>query len=197
MDEELMIIGKKGHIASPYLADNPIHRSFQALDTLAKTAWDQGNEYFTPTTFQFYQVHADGGAANVIPASFNAKFNFRYAPVLTTKQLQQKCEKILRDHGLTFEIKWLVSSQPFFSGHGKLAQLAQQAIKAICQMDTIPNTYGGTSDGRFIAATGCEVIEFGPVNRTAHHVNEHIRIADLDKLSLIFLQILTLVLQET
>jgi succinyl-diaminopimelate desuccinylase len=194
MHGDLTIIGKQGHIAYPHLADNPIHRAFQAFDVLAKTEWDKGNEYFTPTSFQFYHIHADGGAANVIPAALKTKFNFRYAPIYSTEQLQQKCEQILDQHQLKYELKWNVSSQPFFSGNGKLATLCKQAIKEICHLDTEPNTYGGTSDGRFIAATGCEVIELGPVNATAHHVNENTRIADLDKLSQIYQRLLELIL---
>lgn len=194
MHGDLTIIGKQGHIAYPQLADNPMHRAFQALDTLAKTTWDEGNDYFTPTSFQFYYLHADGGAANVIPALLKAKFNFRYAPVYSTEQLQQRCEHILDQHQLKYELKWNVSSQPFFSGNGKLATLCKQAIKEICHLDTEPNTYGGTSDGRFIAATGCEVIELGPVNATAHHVNENTHIADLDKLRQIYQRLLELLL---
>lgn len=195
MHGKLTILGKQGHIAYPHLADNPIHRAFQAFDTLAKTTWDQGNEHFTPTSFQFYTIHADGGAANVIPALLQAKFNFRYAPIYSTEQLQQKCEKILNEHQLKYELNWDVSSKPFFSGNGKLAQWTKQAIQEICHRDTEPNTYGGTSDGRFIAETGCEVIELGPINATAHHVNEHIKMADLDPLSQIYQRLLELILK--
>ncbi|AAO90210.1 succinyl-diaminopimelate desuccinylase [Coxiella burnetii] len=192
MHGELTIIGKQGHIAYPHLADNPIHRSFQAFEALAKTKWDEGNEHFTPTSFQFYNVEAGAGAANVIPATLKAKFNFRFAPIHTTQQLQQKVERILNYYQLNYDIQWNVSSQPFFSGNGRLATFVRQAIQEICHLNTEPNTYGGTSDGRFIATTGCEVIELGPVNKTAHHVNENICIADLEKLTDIYFRTLQL-----
>lgn len=193
MHGELTVIGKQGHIAYPKLADNPIHRSFQALDALAKTEWDQGNEYFTPTSFQIYNIHADAGAANVIPGLLKAKFNFRFAPVFTTEQLQARCEKILLDHQIKFELRWDVSSKPYFSGNKTLAQACAKAIEEICHIKTEPNTYGGTSDGRFIAETGCEVIEFGPINATAHHVNENTSIKDLEKLTQIYQRLLSLI----
>ena len=194
MHGELTIIGKQGHIAYHHLADNPIHRSFGVFDMLTKITWDEGNEYFTPTSFQFYSVETSASATNVIPTTLKAKFNFRFTPIYTPKQLQQKVENILNQHQLNYEIQWDVSGEPFFSGNGKLAALTYQAIKEICQLDTIPNTYGGTSDGRFIAATGCEVIELGPINKTAHHVNENICIADLEKLTNIYFRILQLLM---
>ena len=194
MHGELTIIGKQGHIAYHHLADNPIHRSFQVFDTLTKITWDEGNEYFTPTSFQFYSVETGTSASNVIPTTLKAKFNFRFTPIYTPKQLQQKVENILNKYQLNYEIQWDVSSEPFFSGNGKLATLTYQAIKEICQLNTIPNTYGGTSDGRFIAATGCEVVELGPISKTAHHVNENICIADLEKLTNIYFRILQLLM---
>jgi len=194
MHGDLTIHGKQGHIAYPTLADNPIHRCFQALDTLAKTVWDHGNDHFTPTSFQFYNVHSDAGAANVIPGTLKAQFNFRYAPIHTAEQLQQQCHQILDQHHLTYDLKWDISSHPFFSGNGKLAQITSQAISDICQIQTEPNTYGGTSDGRFIAKTGCEVVELGPVNDSVHKVNENIRIADIEKLTNTYQRLLELLL---
>ena len=193
---ELTIIGKQGHIAYPHLADNPIHRSFQALDTLAKIKWDEGNEYFTPTSFQFYNVEAGSGISNVIPATLKAKFNFRFSPIHSPEQLQEKVKRILNRYQLHYSIQWNIASQPFFSGNRKLATIARQAIKEICGLNTEPNTYGGTSDGRFIATTGCEVIELGSINKTAHHINEHVRIADLEKLTKIYFRILELSLKK-
>lgn len=187
---DLTIIGKQGHIAYPHLAENPIHRAFQAFDALAQMEWDQGNQHFTPTSFQFYRIHSDGGASNVIPQQLKAYFNFRYAPVHSTEQLQQKCEGILKKYGLNYELKWDASSLPYYSGYGKLAQICSQVIEEMCDIKTEPNTYGGTSDGRFIAQTGCEVVEFGPVNTTAHHINENIRVDDLKKLTQIYERIL-------
>ena len=194
MHGELTIIGKQGHIAYHHLADNPIHRSFQVFDTLTKITWDEGNEYFSPTSLQFYSVETDTIATNIIPPTLKAKFNFRFTPIYTPKQLQKKVENILNQYQLNYEIQWDVSSEPFFSGNGKLAALIYQAIEEICQLNTIPNTYGGTSDGRFIAATGCEVVELGPISKTAHHVNENICIADLEKLTNIYFRILQLLI---
>ena len=191
---ELIIFGKQGHIAYPHLSDNPIHRSFQALDALAKTTWDTGNKHFTPTSFQIYKVHADGGAANIIPNTLKVYFNFRYAPIHPVDKLQQQCQHILNQYQLKYDLQWNVSSLPFFSGNGKLATVCSQAIQDICHIHTVPNTYGGTSDGRFIAPTGCEVIELGPVNESAHKVNEHIKIADLNKLTQVYQRILELML---
>ena len=192
MHGELTIIGKQGHIAYPHLADNPIHRSFQAFDALAKTEWDKGNNRFSPTSFQFYSIEAD--ATNVIPAVLTAKFNFRFSPIHAPEILQKKLEKILNQHQINYKIRWNISSPPFFSDNGKLTTVSQQAIKEICHLDTELNTYGGTSDGRFIAPTGCEVVELGPLNQTAHHVNENILIVDLEKLSKIYFRILELLL---
>ncbi len=194
MHGDLTIFGKQGHIAYPHLANNPIHRCFEALHALTKTTWDNGNEHFTPTSFQIYNIHSDAGAQNVIPGLLNTQFNFRYAPIHTTEQLQQKCEAILKQHELEYELHWNVSSQPYYSGNGKLAAIAGQAIQAICQVKTEPNTYGGTSDGRFIAQTGCEVVELGPINETAHKVNESISIQDLEKLTKLYQRIIELII---
>ena len=186
----LTIFGKQGHTAYPHLADNPIHRCFQVFDILVKTTWDQGNDFFTPTSLQFYNIEADGGAANVIPAKLKAKFNFRFIPVHPPEMLQKKFEAILDQHQLKYHIQWNIYSHPFFSGNGKLAAIIHQVIQEICERETKHNTYGGASDGQFLAATGCEVVELGPINKTAHHVNENTSIADLDTLSRIYFRTL-------
>lgn len=186
----LTIFGKQGHIAYPHLAYNPIHYCFQAFDALTKTIWDQGNDFFTPTSFQFYNVEADSGADNIIPATLKAKFNFRFISIHSLKRLQKKFETILDRHQLKYDIQWNISRKPFFSGNGKLVAITRQAIKEICECETKPNTDGGTSDGQFFAAAGCEVVELGPINKTAHHVNENTSIADLDTLSKIYFQTL-------
>ena len=186
----LTIFGKQGHIAYPNLADNPIHRSFQALDAVVKTTWDKGNNYFTPTSLQFYHIEADSGASNIIPEKLKAKFNFRFAPIYSFEALQKKLEAILIKHQLKYTIQWDISRQPFFRSNGRLVAVTRQAIKEICQRETETNTYGGISDSQFFAATGCEVVEVGPVNKTIHHVNENISIIDLDKLSEIYFHIL-------
>ncbi len=192
----LVIHGKQGHIAYPHLADNPIHRSFQAFDALAKKQWDQGNEHFTPTSFQFYNVHADAGAQNVIPGILTAHFNFRFAPIRAPQELQQEVHYTLDQHHLNYELKWDLTSEPFYSGHGHLATAAAAAIQTVCGISTEPNTYGGTSDGRFIAKMGAEVIELGPVNATAHHINESTSITELNQLTIILELILQNILQR-
>ncbi|WP_423063737.1 succinyl-diaminopimelate desuccinylase [Candidiatus Paracoxiella cheracis] len=195
MHGELTIFGKQGHIAYPHLADNPIHSSFQALQALANHEWDQGNTYFSPTSFQFYHIHSDAGADNVIPGILKAHFNFRFAPIHTAEQLQQQCHNILDQHQLNYKIDWRISGRPFFSGNGKLATVCSEAIQSICNIKPELNTYGGTSDGRFIATTGCEVVELGPVNESIHKVNEHIKIDDVEKLTKIYQRVLELLFQ--
>ncbi len=180
----LQVIGKQGHIAYPHLADNPIHRSFKVLDELTQLSWDQGNEYFTPTSFQIYNIQADTGASNVIPGSLTARFNFRFSPASTAEQLQQRVHKVLDDHGLNYRIEWQLSGQPFFSPPGRLAEACSKAIKEICQVETRSNTTGGTSDGRFLTALGCEIVELGPSSKSIHQVNEHIKLDDLENLTL-------------
>lgn len=194
MHGELIIFGKQGHIAYPDLLENPIHRSFEALHALANTQWDQGNEYFAPTSFQFYSINSDAGADNVVPGSLKAYFNFRFAPIHTAEQLQQKCHEILDQHELNYKMNWRVSGHPFFSGNGKLADVCSKAIQDVCSIKPEPNTYGGTSDGRFIAPTGSEVVELGPVNESIHKVNEHIKINDIDKLTKVYQRVLELIL---
>jgi len=179
----LHVIGKQGHIAYPQQADNPIHRCFKALDALTHTEWDKGNEHFTPTSFQIYNIQADTGASNIIPGSLTAKFNFRYAPSSTAEDLQQRVLKVFDDHQLNYDIQWLLSSKPFLSQNGKLTQAAKATIKEHCGIDTDANTTGGTSDGRFIAPTGTEVVELGPSSKSIHQVNENVNIDALEKLT--------------
>lgn len=183
---QLEVIGKQGHIAYPQQADNPIHRCFKALDALAQTQWDEGDKYFNPTSFQIYNIEADTGATNIIPGTLKAKFNFRYAPVSTADELQQRVHKVFDDHQLNYNIHWNLSSKPFLSEHGNLTQATKDVIKKICNIDTHPNTTGGTSDGRFIAPTGAEVIELGLSSKSIHQVDENIKIKDLDTLTTLY-----------
>ena len=187
---KLMVLGKQGHIAYPHLADNPIHRCFKALDELTQIQWDRGNESFTPTSFQIYNINADTGASNIIPGALNARFNFRYAPSSTADELKQKVHKVFDDHGLQYNIDWNLSSEPFLSKKGKLLEATKSAIENVCNITTNPNTTGGTSDGRFIAKTGCEILELGAVSKCIHQVDEHIKIDDLDHLTELYFQIL-------
>jgi succinyl-diaminopimelate desuccinylase len=188
---ELYLKGKQGHIAYPQLAQNPIHRCFKALDTLTETHWDNGNEWFTPTSFQIYNIHADTGATNMIPGSLSASFNFRFAPCSQAQTLQQRVTQILDQYHLDYSIKWNLMSTPFLSTPGILTSACQNAIKKNTQIDTRLNTEGGTSDGRFITQTGCEIVELGPINKTIHQVNECIKLEDLTTLKNIYYDTLT------
>lgn len=183
---QLEVIGKQGHIAYPQQADNPIHRSFKALDALTQMEWDQGNEFFNPTTFQIYNIDADTGATNIIPGTLKAKFNFRFSPTSTAEDLQQRVHKVFDDHQLNYKIHWNLSSEPFLSKPSDLTKATKETIKTICSIDTHANTTGGTSDGRFIAPTGTEVVELGPSSQSIHQVDENIKIDDLDTLSQLY-----------
>ena len=186
----LQVIGKQGHIAYPHLADNPIHRSFKVLDELTHVTWDNGDEFFTPTSFQIYNIQADTGASNIIPGALTARFNFRFSPASPAEQLQQRVHKVLDDHELKYKIDWQISGHPFFSSPGKLLTACKQAIQEVCQRETYPNTTGGTSDGRFIASLGCEIVELGPVSKSIHQINEHIKLDDLTQLTFLYHSIL-------
>lgn len=192
----LQVIGKQGHIAYPQLAENPIHRSFKALDILTHTEWDQGNDFFSPTSFQIYKINADTGATNVIPGSLTARFNFRFSPASHAEELKDRVHKVFDDHELNYKINWTLMSEPFLSERGQLTEACIASIKDLCQLDTHPNTTGGTSDGRFIAPMGCEVVELGAISQCIHQVNEHIKTNDLEKLAALYCNILKKLLGE-
>ena len=183
---DLTIYGIQGHVAYPHLAENPVHLAIPALHELASKQWDQGNEFFPATSFQIANINSGTGASNVIPGEMQVQFNFRYSTELTDSQIKQQVAAILDNHGLRYELKWTLSGQPFLTGSGKLVEATQNAIKAITGQETELSTSGGTSDGRFIAPTGAQVIELGPVNATIHKVNECVRVADLETLSDIY-----------
>lgn len=183
---ELTVHGKQGHIAYPHLAINPIHRSFQALDHLTKIEWDRATELFSPTSFQIYNINADTGANNIIPGSLTARFNFRYSPESTAESLQKKVEKIFEEHQLHYEIKWNHSSKPFYSKPSALTKACQNSIVHLCNITAEQNTTGGTSDGRFIAATNAEIVELGLRNESIHHVDENTSLDDLEKLTKLY-----------
>lgn len=183
---KLLIFGKQGHIAYPHIAINPIHLFAPALHELVTTTWDEGNEHFPPTSFQISNIHAGTGAENVIPGALEVHFNFRFSTAVTADELQKRVTAILEKYPLTFELTWHLSGLPFLTKQGPLLRAVQDSIKEITQLEAHLSTAGGTSDGRFIAPTGAEVIEFGPVNTSAHQINEHIRVADLDTLALIY-----------
>jgi len=180
---ELTVRGQQGHVAYPHLAENPIHKAAPALAELAATEWDQGNEFFPPTTFQISNIHAGTGANNVIPGELHILFNLRYSTAVTHTELQQRIEALLDKYQLDYHIDWNLSGEPFLTPEGELVDATCKAIREVCGYDTELSTAGGTSDGRFIAPSGAQVIELGPLNATIHKINEHVRAADLDLLS--------------
>lgn len=187
---KLTVHGKQGHVAFPELAENPIHTCLNALHALTQETWDQGNAYFPPTSFQISNINAGTGASNVIPGTLEVQFNFRFSTAITIDELKKRVTAILQQHKLRFGIEWELSGDPFLTTQGKLISATQAAIKNVAGLDTHLSTGGGTSDGRFIAPTGAEVIELGPVSTSAHHVNEYTYIPDLNTLTLIYEKIL-------
>lgn len=190
----LTVQGIQGHVAYPQLAENPVHRVAPALAELATTEWDQGNEFFPATTFQISNINAGTGATNVIPGEVIIDFNLRFSTCLTAEQIQQRIESILQAHQLQYEIQWTLSGLPFLTAEGALLEAAQKAIKDVTGIDTELSTSGGTSDGRFIAPTGAQVLELGPVNKSIHKINENVKFDDIDTLSAIYEKILQLLL---
>ncbi|MCW8956109.1 MAG: succinyl-diaminopimelate desuccinylase [Gammaproteobacteria bacterium] len=186
----LVIHGKQGHVAYPHLAENPVHKAAPLLSELSSIEWDQGNEFFPPTTFQISNIHAGTGATNVIPGDLEVLFNLRFSTAITDEQIKQRIVDLLDHHGLNYDIEWTVSGQAFLTSEGKLIDATCKAIKDSCGYETELSTAGGTSDGRFIAPTGTQVIELGPLNATIHQINEHVNVDDLDKLSEIYQKIL-------
>ncbi len=183
---KLTIHGKQGHIAYPHLADNPIHRSFMVLHAISEINWDNGDEYFQPTSLQFSNIHSGTGAGNVIPGKLEAHFNLRYSPVQTAEKIKDRIEKTLKDYQLNFDIQWTHGAEPFITHPGKLTQALTDAIKKTTSITPQLSTTGGTSDGRFIAKTGAQVIEFGVINASIHQVNEHTTVNELRNLTEIY-----------
>lgn len=180
---DLLVRGVQGHVAYPHLADNPIHKAAPALSELAATVWDEGNAYFPPTSFQIANISAGTGASNVIPGELQVQFNFRFSTELTDMDIRERVEALLDKHGLDYQLNWTLSGQPFLTDTGALLDAAVAAIEAVNGQRPALLTTGGTSDGRFIAPTGAEVIELGPVNATIHKVNECVKADDLDLLA--------------
>lgn len=187
---DLIVHGVQGHVAYPHLADNPVHRAAPALTELATTVWDNGNEFFPATSFQIANIHAGTGASNVIPGELRVQFNFRFSSELTSAQIKTQVEQILQKHQLSYSLSWTLSGEPFLTRPGALVNATRTAIKSVTGLETELSTSGGTSDGRFIAPTGAEVIELGPVNATIHKINECVNIAELNQLSDIYYHIL-------
>ena len=187
----LTIHGQQGHVAYPHLANNPIHLVVPALTQLCAIKWDLGNEFFPPTTFQISNIHSGTGATNVIPGNAVIDFNFRFSTETTDDQLRQKVTDILDSFDLKYDLEWTLSGQPFLTPEGELVDATTRAISDVCGIQTELSTSGGTSDGRFIAPTGAQVVELGPVNESIHKVNEHVDLQDLEKLSAIYERILS------
>lgn len=186
----LKILGKQGHVAFPEKALNPIHAIAPALKDFAEKKWDEGNAYFPATTFQISNIHSGTGAANVIPGTLEITFNFRFGTASSVQSLQKQFTDILHKYDLDYELEWDLSGEPFLTPQGKLIDCVKASIKEITGVDTALSTGGGTSDGRFIAPTGTEVIELGPCNQTIHQVNECVKVEDLDRLTDIYERIL-------
>lgn len=182
----LTIKGIQGHIAYPHLAKNPIHLAAPAIAELAQTEWDQGNEYFPPTTWHISNIHGGTGATNVIPGAVNLLFNFRFSTASTVESLKQRFHEILDRHGLDYDLIWQLSGKPYLTAKGKLADALSAAIKSVTGIDAMLSTSGGTSDGRFIADICPQVVEFGPRNATIHKLNEYVEVDDIERLSEIY-----------
>lgn len=179
----LMIHGKQGHVANPQHAINPIHQAALALHEIAAMEWDKGNDAYPATSFQISNLHSGTGAANVIPGHMEVVFNFRFGTAVTIDELKKRTEEILHKHKLNFDLTWIIAAEPFLTKKGKLIDAAVKAIEEITHQKPRLSTGGGTSDGRFIAPTGAELIELGPSNATAHHIDERIRLEDLNLLT--------------
>lgn len=186
----LTIYGQQGHVAYPHLANNPVHLAAPMLAELVDMEWDKGNEFFPPTTFQISNINSGTGATNVIPGQADVIFNFRFSTEVTADELKQRVTALLEKHSLNFDVKWVLSGVPFLTAEGELVAAAVESIKEVTGTDTELSTSGGTSDGRFIAPTGAQVLELGPRNATIHQVNECVEVDDLEPLEEIYYRIM-------
>ncbi|MCW5589520.1 MAG: succinyl-diaminopimelate desuccinylase [Legionellales bacterium] len=186
----LTIHGKQGHVAYPSRALNPIHQASSWLAELCGKKWDDGFKAFPPTSFQISNIHAGTGANNIIPGELMITFNFRFSPAFTHLELQQIVESLLQRHQLNYDIEWHLGGEPYFTEAGNLIMQATTAIQSVLNITPTLSTTGGTSDGRFIAPLGAEVIEFGPINHSIHQIDEHVKVDDLERLSTVYETIL-------
>jgi succinyl-diaminopimelate desuccinylase len=191
---KLTVHGVQGHVAYPHLADNPVHAVAPALAELAARVWDKGNEFFQPTSFQVSNIAAGTGAPNVIPGELKARFNIRFSTEQTVEKLQQTVTEILNRHKVNYTLEWFVSGLPFFTPPGRLSEAVARAIREETGGDPELSTTGGTSDGRFIAPTGAQVVELGVINASIHKVNENVRVADIAALSRMYERVMELLL---
>lgn len=188
---DLTVYGKQGHVAYPHLAKNPIHLAAPALAEFASTKWDDGNDFFPPTSFQISNIQAGTGATNVVPGKLNAQFNFRFSSELTFDDLKERVIDILEKHELEYDIDWTYNGLPFLTKPGELVDAIVDAVQKTVDITPELSTSGGTSDGRFIAKMGTQVVELGPINATIHQINECVDAESLNQLSLIYQRILT------
>lgn len=186
----LKVKGIQGHVAYPHLARNPVHEAAPFLVELTTQEWDQGNEFFPATSLQISNIHAGTGATNVIPGEVLIEFNLRFSTCLTAEQIQNRITTMLQSHKLDYDIEWNLSGLPFLTSAGELVDATRSAIRQVTGMETELSTAGGTSDGRFIAPTGTQVVELGPVNASIHKIDENIKVEDIETLSKIYQEIL-------
>ena len=186
LNARLVIHGKQGHIAYPHLADNPIHRAMPTLNALVAEPWDQGNDFFDPTSLQISTIWAGQGVTNVIPGSVEVLFNLRFSTEVTADEIRERCEAILDQGGLTYDIEWSLSGEPFLTEPGALLNAVIDSIESTTGHVPEVSTGGGTSDGRFIAPSGAQVVEVGHVNATIHQINERVKLADIPQLTKIY-----------
>jgi succinyl-diaminopimelate desuccinylase len=192
----LVVQGKQGHVAYPQLAINPVHVAAPALAELAAATWDDGNEYFPPTTWQVSNIHAGTGATNVVPGELTVLFNFRFGTASTVKSLQRRLEGVLERHQLVYQLEWSVSGMPFLTPPGKLVDALTLAIREVAGVEPVLSTTGGTSDGRFIARICPQLVELGPINASIHQIDEHVAMADVEALSRIYQRALERLLEK-
>lgn len=190
----LTVHGVQGHVAYPHLADNPVHRAMTALNELVATEWDKGNNFFPPTSMQIANIQAGTGSNNVIPGELKVQFNFRFSTELTDSLIRQRVAELLDRHQLRYSIEWNLSGQPFLTTRGRLVDAVVNAIQHYNEISPQLLTTGGTSDGRFIAKMGSQVVELGPVNATIHKINECVKASDLQSLSRMYQRVMDLLL---
>ncbi|GMQ87263.1 MAG: succinyl-diaminopimelate desuccinylase [Gammaproteobacteria bacterium] len=190
LNGRLSVRGKQGHVAYPQLASNPIHLAAPALTELAALEWDQGNAHFPPTSFQFSNIRAGTGTENIIPGELEVMFNLRYSTELNEQMIRERVHAVLDSHALDYTLDWRLSGEPFLTPAGELVDAARAAIREVNGIDTELSTSGGTSDGRFIAPSGAQVLELGPVNATIHQIDECVAVEALDSLAEIYQRIL-------
>jgi len=186
----LRVHGQQGHVAYPQRADNPIHRALQALADLVAVGWDRGNDHFPPTSLQISNIHAGDGTVNIIPDTLVVRFNLRYSTASTAAGIRARVEAILQQHGLRYTLDWQLSGEPFLTPAGELVDAVRLAVEDVTGLTAALSTSGGTSDGRFIAPTGAQVVELGPVNASIHKVNECVKVDEIEEISAIYEKIL-------